>query len=67
MFGFAQIIKITEQKPNKNHDQFREVAKKVAKIIQTNLYIDNKFYLLKLKRIYIEYEYKFKLEVGKMQ
>ena len=62
-----RIIKITEQKPNKNHDQFHQWAKMIDEITKINLYTDNKFYLLKLKRIYIEYEYKFKLEVGKMQ
>jgi len=56
LFGFTRIIKITEQKPNKKHDQFHQWAKMVDKMTKINLYIDNKFYLLKLKRIYIEYE-----------
>ena len=57
LFGFIQIHKNTEHKTNKNDDHFRQTVKMIAKNIKTNLYIDNKFYLLILKRIYIEHRY----------
>nr|DAF57373.1 MAG TPA: hypothetical protein [Podoviridae sp. ctefc32] len=34
LFGFTQIIKITEQKPNKNHDQFHQLAKMACSVLR---------------------------------